>query len=142
MDIDRIVERLRAALRDGPPLRLAVLFGSGARGALRGDSDLDVGIVPTDAELPLVDELDLQVRLTSALGRHVDLVRLDRATTLLRYQVACAHVPIVADPPHELSRFIAQAGIEHADLRVLRDPVAERFRQRLAQERPATRGRS
>lgn len=41
-------------------MRLAVVFGSGARVALRPDSDVDIGIVPSDSELRLAAELDLQ----------------------------------------------------------------------------------
>jgi predicted nucleotidyltransferase len=37
-------DRLRAALAGGPPLRLAVLFGSRATGRARAGSDFDVGI--------------------------------------------------------------------------------------------------
>lgn len=49
------VSRLRAALAtgDAPRLRLALLFGSSARGTPRPDSDLDVAIVPADGDLKL-----------------------------------------------------------------------------------------
>jgi predicted nucleotidyltransferase len=40
-------------LADGPPLRLALLFGSAARGRARPDSDVDLGIIPLDPALPL-----------------------------------------------------------------------------------------
>jgi predicted nucleotidyltransferase len=127
-----LVAGLRAALPREPRLRLAVLFGSAARGALRPDSDVDVGIVPYDANLTLAAELDLQTRLSAACGREAEIVRLDRATTLLRWQAALHGVPLLSDPPTEWSRFQARAAIEHAELRVVRDPAAERFRERLA----------
>jgi predicted nucleotidyltransferase len=127
-----LVAQLESALRKGFPLRLAVLFGSAARGTRRPGSDLDVGIVPREPDLPLSAELDLQVELTRACGTSVDLVRLDRATTLLRFQAARDGVLLLADPPQEFARFRASAGIEHAELRILRDPAAERFRRALA----------
>jgi len=73
-----------AVLRSGPPLRLAMLFGSTAKGTQRIDSDIDIGIVPEDPELSLAEELTLQTDLARVSGRQVDLVRLDRASTLLR----------------------------------------------------------
>ncbi len=128
---DAIVETIRRVLTDGPPVRLAVMLGSAARGVLRPDSDLDVGITPSNPELPLAAELDLQARLERACGRPIDLVRLDRASTLLKWEAARCAVPIVADPPQELPRFLARAGIEHADFMETYAPAAERHRRRL-----------
>lgn len=131
--IDRIAleDRVRGVLAAGPSLRLAILFGSCARGSLRPDSDVDVGIIPRDPGLPLARELDLQARLEGACERPVDLVRLDRASTLLRWEAARHAVFLLADPPHELPRFVASAALEHADLMIVLGPAAERFRQRL-----------
>jgi predicted nucleotidyltransferase len=85
---DVLTDALRRAFAEGPPLRLAVLFGSAARGRTRPDSDVDVGILPNDPDLPLHAELDLQARLERACGRSVDLVRLDRVSSLLKWEVA------------------------------------------------------
>lgn len=131
-DPDLLLARLRRALAEGPPLRLAILFGSAARGTLHAESDVDVGIIPRDAGLPWDEESDLQVRLTRACGRAVDLVRLDRASTLLRWEAARTAVRLLAEPLSEHPRFIAVAAIEHADLMTSLGPAAERFRQRLA----------
>ena len=125
-------QRIRAVIDGGPPLRLAVLFGSAATARLRADSDVDIGIVPCDPELSLGEELELQARLEAVCGRSVDLVRLDRASTLLRWEAARSGVPIVTEAPHTFSRFQAEAAIEHADLMEVLGPAAERFRRRLA----------
>ncbi len=109
------------------------MFGSAARGAERADSDVDVGIIPADADVSLADELRLQAALSAACGAEVDLVRLDRASTLLRWQAARDGVAIVAHPPVEFSRFRARAAADHAELRIVRDPAAEQFRRRLAE---------
>lgn len=129
-------ERLRLTLEDGPPLRLAVLFGSGARDALRAHSDVDVGIVPRDPDLPLSAELDLQTRLERACRRPVDLVRLDRASTLLRWEAARTALPVVATPSRAFAQFLESAALEHADLLTALGPAAERFRQRLIATTP------
>ena len=69
------LERLRSALRTEPKVRLAILFGSRARGDHRADSDVD-----------LVVELDnpsqrhrLSERLEAALGLRVQLALLEDA---------------------------------------------------------------
>jgi predicted nucleotidyltransferase len=130
---DDVLRGARPALQ-GRGLRLAVLFGSAARDELRADSDVDVGILPRDPDLPLRDELELQAELERALGRTVDLVRLDRASTLLRWRAAREGISLLAEPAREWPRFVARAGIEHADFAPLYARTAELYRRRLAGE--------
>jgi predicted nucleotidyltransferase len=127
-DIDERVARVLAA---GPALRLGVLFGSAARGTLRPDSDVDVGIVPVDAEVPLHAELELQARLERACARPVHLVRLDRASTVLQHRVAIDGRR-VAGSPGEWARFVAEAQLAYADLAPMLHRAEELFRARLA----------
>lgn len=129
MPIEPDIEALQAVLRRGPPLRLAVLFGSGARGELRPDSDLDVGIVPEDPDLPQAAELDLQLELRAAAGRPVDIVRLDNASTLLRGQAARDALLLHEGRRGEFLAFRVRATVEYLDFLPLYDEVAERFRQ-------------
>ncbi|MGA9285028.1 MAG: nucleotidyltransferase domain-containing protein [Solirubrobacteraceae bacterium] len=69
-----LLHKLRAALRTEPNVRLAVLFGSVAKGDDREDSDVDVLVVLED---PRVGRLvALTERLSRRLGRDVQLVRL------------------------------------------------------------------
>jgi len=126
-----ILEPLRRALATGPSLRLAMLFGSAATGRMHPESDLDIGIVPVDPDLPLRAELELQASLERACGRPVDLIRLDRASTLLRWEAARRGVPLVARSRHELIRFVAGAALKHADLAAALSHAEELFRSRL-----------
>ena len=139
-----VLDSVRQVLLAGPRLRLAVVFGSRARGNVHGASDLDVGIIPGDPDLPLAAELDLQRCLEVACGVSVDLVRLDRASTLVRWTVARDAQLLLAHPPSEFSRFQASAALEHADLMTTLGPAAERFRQQLARvaHNSAGRGRA
>lgn len=133
-EVTRIVEQLRAALAEGGPrLRLALLFGSAAKGKLRADSDLDVGIVPADPALSLRGELELAARLGRATGREVDIVRLDEAPAILRFEVARDHILLAADPPAALPRFLAEAALDHAEMKPLWDDARRRLARRLAQ---------
>jgi predicted nucleotidyltransferase len=127
-----LVHVLVAALRASPlgaVLRIALLFGSATRGQLRPDSDLDVGIVPADANGPLALELELQTDLERATGRAVDLVRLDRADPLVRWEAARSGVLLLERPEGAAARFRAEAALEHADLAPLVDAGAERWRR-------------
>lgn len=124
-------EALETVLRRGPPLRLAVLFGSGARGSMRPDSDVDIGILPVDPDLPFGAEADLQVELELACGRTVDLVRLDQASTLLRNQVAREGRPLLEARDGACQRFRVAATLEYLDFLPTYDAAAERFRRSL-----------
>ncbi len=127
-----VIEGLRAVLREGPPLRLAMLFGSAATGRLRPDSDIDIAILPEDGDMPLRVELDLQVALERASGRQVDVARLDRASTLVRWEVARFGKPLWSSPPGEIVRFTAEAASEYLDFAPAFEQAAEAFRRTLA----------
>jgi uncharacterized protein len=140
MDTTELAERLRVVLEEGPALRLALLFGSGARGTLRRDSDVDVAILVREPAMTLGEGLALQACLSRAVGREVDLVRLDRANPLLRWRIAREGVALLANPPFELPRFRAQAAIEHADMLPQLRHAQEIVRRRLAEGAKAKPG--
>jgi len=72
-----LLSPLAAALRTEPSVRLAMLFGSVARGDDRSDSDVDLMVVLRDADR---DRLyDVQARVARRLGRDVHLLPLSRA---------------------------------------------------------------
>lgn len=68
---DPIVESLRRALSGRKDVRLALLFGSRARGRSRPDSDADVAVLGRDLDL-----LKLTADLSEAAGVEVDVVNL------------------------------------------------------------------
>src|ERR1022692_919491 len=69
-----MMHMLRAALRTEPNVRLAVLFGSMAKGDDHEDSDIDVLVVLDDPSIGRL--VALTERLSRRLGRDVQLVRL------------------------------------------------------------------
>jgi len=70
-----LLATLRRALRTEPNVRLAVLYGSTARGDDRDDSDADVLVSFADPHTSA--RMRLAVHLERALGRRVDVARLD-----------------------------------------------------------------
>ncbi len=69
---EAVAEKLRSVLASRRDLRLAILFGSVARGTGRADSDVDVAVLARN-----LDPLGLASDLTRALGREVQIVDLD-----------------------------------------------------------------
>lgn len=134
-----MLDALRGALAEGPALRLAMLFGSVARGRQRPDSDVDIAILPRDPDLPLAAELDLQNGLAKAAGREVDLVRIDHASVLLAWEIAKHGRVLLAEPAWEAPRFLARAAIEHADFAESVAPAQRLFLRRLMGEGGSSR---
>jgi len=83
---DRVaVSAIRELVERTPGVALAVVFGSTARQATRKPRNLDIGVL-TDpgAELPAL----LDVALERATRRVVDLVHMNTAPPLLRFEIA------------------------------------------------------
>lgn len=72
-----LLRGLREALRSERTVRLAVLIGSAATGAMREGSDVDLLVELADADWRAQDRL--RERLGRVTGRRVDLVRLEAA---------------------------------------------------------------
>lgn len=127
-------ERILAALRAGPPLRLAILFGSRASGRVHAESDVDVAIVPVDPELALSAELALQDAIARAANLDVDLVRADRADTVVRREIARGR-PLLEERPGTFARFAADAMLEYLDMEPLLIESRRRYLRRIARNR-------
>jgi predicted nucleotidyltransferase len=125
-------DRLRAALAGGPPLRLAVLFGSRATGRARAGSDFDIGIVPVDPELSLNEELLLASTLSAAVSAEVDVVRLDDDGPLLGAEVVRAGICLFEATPGAFAAYRATAMSRWIDFEETIAPHRARFLQRLA----------
>jgi predicted nucleotidyltransferase len=128
--VDDLVTRLQTALAEGPALRLAVLFGSNAAGRARPDSDVDIAVL--DPRLDADAERALVVKLSREAGADVDLIRLEQASTVLRWQIATKGMPLVEANPGEFARFRATAASEYLDFEPALTHYGEIFRQRLA----------
>jgi predicted nucleotidyltransferase len=106
-----LTEEIAHALEGTSGVRLAVVFGSAARGTARSGSDVDVGVLlEEDDDLPA-----LQVALERALGRSVDLISLRTAPPLLRFEIARDGKLLVEREPHAWGGFRARAMIDWWD---------------------------
>ena len=81
-----LVARLRSRIAALPAVRLAVLFGSTARGEARPRSDVDLGVLLDP------DTRDLRCHVEAELGRaaerEVDVIYLNEAPPLLRFEIS------------------------------------------------------
>lgn len=114
-----------------PALDFAFLFGSWARDQARPESDIDVAIMPL-GDWSLAAELDLQGQLSRASGAAVDVVRLDRASLLLAWEVVRDGLRLVGQPSR-VARYEAEVALEHADAAPALDRAARHYARRIAE---------
>ena len=124
------VEKLTRALELVPSVRLAVLFGSAAKGIVGSHSDIDVAVsLQRDADC----EATLQVVLERAVDRPVDLVWIDEAPPLLRFEIAREGRVLVEREPYAWADFRAHAMIDWWDwaptARMMHQVMTARLRQ-------------
>lgn len=111
------LEALRRAAARHPGLRLLILHGSRSRGQPHEGSDWDLGY------LGEVDPAALHAELSDVLRTDdIDLVDLDRASALLRFEAARSGRCIHANPPEACTEFVLAATIFWCDA----EPVIRR----------------
>jgi len=128
----RIVEALERELAASGTVRLAVLFGSRAKGTARADSDADVGVLPIDETWTLSGELELARRLSEAVGVEVDLVRLDRDDPVLGLEIARHGQLLFEVTPGTFSAWRAQAASVGLEFEEVIAPHRRTYLERLA----------
>ena len=129
-------QALADALQTRSGVLLAVLFGSAARGGATPGSDLDIGVLLDPGESASA----LEVALARVTGRSVDVVRLDVAPPLLRFEIARDGRLLLERAPHAWADFRARAMTDWWDwaptARLLNAAAASRLRAALADGPP------
>lgn len=135
-----LLERLKAVLQGLPAVRLAAAFGSVARGRAQARSDLDLGVVlqPDTPE----QRLAIGATLERAAGRPVDLIYLDAAPPLLRFEIARDGVLLLERRSHEWADFRARAMLDWWDWAPLSRMIGDAAIRRLREKVGATHGPS
>ena len=133
-------QTVRAALLETlaaePDIAAAYLFGSVARGTAGPLSDVDVGLLVSDAG----DREAVCARITDALCRrlrssHIDVVSLADAPMPLRYGVVRDGSLVACRDARVLERFIVDTVLQYLDFQPLRARAFERMRQSILESR-------
>lgn len=134
---DSLAEMLSAALDPHEKVRLAVLFGSQARGRARSDSDFDIllSLEPADREASRA----VDAAIMDAVGANVHIVYADEAPPLLRLEIARHGLVLKEAEEGEWVAFKRQAMVDWWDWAPiatrLDDATIERLRERVAHGR-------
>ena len=104
-----ITEILTAEVKRHPMIKLAILYGSYARGTQRPDSDIDLAVAADD-RAPLNEEtlIDVSVAASLQTGREVQVRDLARAQGLFLKEVLTTGVVIYQTDPVVRGRLISR----------------------------------
>jgi predicted nucleotidyltransferase len=135
-----LLERLTEVLHGLPGVRLAAAFGSVARGQAHTRSDVDLAVVlePDTAE----QRLDVAAALERGAGRPLDLIHLDAAPPLLRFEIARDGILLLERHPHEWADFRTRAMLDWWDWAPLSRMIGDAAIRRLREKVDATHGPS
>jgi len=121
---------LRAALSHRDDVRFAWLFGSAVARGPDAARDLDVAVAFRSPP-SLLDLCRLAADLEREVGKEVDVVDLDGATTLLRWEVLRSGRVLLSPDMPALLQFRARVPLEYFDLRPHLDRQAAGLRRAL-----------
>ena len=129
-----LLERLRQRAASLPEVKLAVLFGSTARGQARKGSDVDLGLLLKP--ISRRERLHVEAELAWAAGREVDFIDLDEAPPLLRFEITRDGIVILEREEGLWTRFKAKAMVDWWDwspyARRIEEAAIRRLRERVA----------
>src|SRR5690554_8008726 len=107
-DINRVINKLQ--LKD--KIKIVILFGSRARGDYNPKSDIDIAILLEEDVLDgnyLEVKIDLINIFSDILGEDCDIVLINRASPLLKYQVVKYGKLIYIDEETDYNAFFSLA---------------------------------
>jgi predicted nucleotidyltransferase len=113
-----------------PSIEAAYLFGSRAAGQARPDSDVDVALVGPRAELQ-ARKVEILAELVAEGADEVDLVILDDADVVLRFEAVHHNCLIFARPDFDHGQYFSRTVREYFDFEPYLRIQREAFKRRL-----------
>ena len=128
MSLPVSIDTLRAELPRLDSLQPLVvyLFGSSARGTVHPASDIDLAFLPPRPCDP-VEVFETANHLATAIGRHVDLVDLSRASTVMQKEVLRTGILLHETSPTARMEFEMLVFSNYARLNEERQPVLHKL---------------
>lgn len=117
------VDALRRALGDGI---VVYQFGSSVAGMTHRESDVDVAVL-APRRLGVTERFDLQEHVAASLGRDVDLVDLQSASTVMAMQVVSTGTVLFDGAPEARGAFEDRTFSSYARLNEERRGILERI---------------
>ncbi|WP_094549324.1 type VII toxin-antitoxin system MntA family adenylyltransferase antitoxin [Petroclostridium xylanilyticum] len=123
------IEKINDLLKDKLSPDFTILFGSAAKGKLRDDSDVDIAFM-SNCSCDEYHVFMIAQELADTLGREVDLIDLNKASTVFKAQIVANGKVIYDKEPYKRMIFQMKALKEYALLNEERQCVIDRIKGR------------
>ena len=123
-----VEDSVLTVLGNHPEIRIAILFGSLARGAGRPNSDLDLAVAAI-APLDVSQKTTLVAELADRIGRPVDLVDLRRAAGLVLREALTRGRRLRMADASLLAELLRRLWLDEADFQPYRRRILETRRK-------------
>lgn len=111
----------------------AYIFGSYAKGNIREDSDIDIAIYLKD-NIDTYEYLDMKMELSEVFKREVDLVILNDATPLLKYEIYKNNILLFTNDKSMENKYKVKTLFEYNDMKRYLDLSYDKTIERLKEE--------
>lgn len=128
-----IIKKAREILLQNKAIVFAYVFGSYVQNKIRKDSDIDLAIYLED-ELGTYEYLELKMLLSEAFNREVDLVILNKATPLLKYEIYKNNILLFSNDKAVENKYKIKTLFEYNDMKKYLDLAYEININRLKEE--------
>lgn len=127
---DGVLQILKEVLSGFSGLKIAILYGSFAKGAEKITSDIDLGVAGSK-KLEIDELVDIQTKLSNAASREIDLVDLNIATGTVFKEALTKGKTILKRDDALYARILRRLLFEEADFEPLRNRMVEARRNRV-----------
>lgn len=128
-----IAKICRDILLDYKEIIFAYIFGSYSKDRVRRDSDIDIAIYLNES-IDLNKYIDLKMQLTESLKREVDLVILNDALPLLKYEIYKNNILLFTKDETIESKYKVKTLFEYNDIKRYLDLSYDKTIERLKKE--------
>jgi predicted nucleotidyltransferase len=123
------INEINAHLSNSISPYLIILFGSAAKGSLTPDSDIDIGFL-SDKNIEPYELFMIAQGLAGKLGKDVDLINLETASTVFKTQVIAKGKVILDNDSNRRRIFQMNSFKEYATLNEQRQCILDKLGQR------------
>ena len=111
----------------------AYIFGSFVTGTYRNDSDIDLAIFINE-NISFDEYMEIKMKLTAVCKKEIDLIILNSATTLLKFEIYKNHILLFTRDKNKESGFKVRTLFEYNDMKRYLDLSYESTIERLKKE--------
>lgn len=128
-----IIKKCKDILMEYEDIIFAYVFGSYVQGKMRIDSDIDIAIY-LKKKMDIKTYLEIKMNLSETCKKEVDLIVLNDATPLLKYQIYKNNVLLFTRDKSIETRYKVKTLFEYSDMKRYLDLSYDRTIDRLKEE--------